>query len=296
MLECMTDKYLIDNLKRLKTISPDKEWQKNAKSLFMAQINNSGAKSLSSSENFSVLFKSLFTLSFKPLAMTIGFFMLMITTSVFAHQAFENSKPDDSLYIARIISEKAKLSTVLDSKSRERLATKFAASHAEEISFMLADPNFDLEANEKKVAKLSSDFNREIDSVRSNINTWSNIEKEEKEREELIELATTSNEELKSEDEAIISIADNNKEDNGISVAINNSDDEEADEKPAEDLNVIEDIEKIKNEEDLKDPQLIDLVNDAQDLYLQGLSETDKDKLQEAGAKLQQVKEIINNQ
>ncbi len=282
----MTDKFLIDNLKKLQTVSPDKEWQKNAKNIFMSQINNSGAKSLSYNDNFVILLKSLFSLSFKPVAMTIGFFMLVITTSVFAHQAFENSKPEDSLYIARIISERAKLSTVLDSKSRERLATMFAASHAEEISFMLADPNFDLAANEKKVAKLSNSFDKEISSVRSSVATWTKNDETKKEETKL-DLAASSTEPA-NEDDILISIADNNIDDLGISVSINTS---QADEL----LTVEEEVPVIAELEIIKDPELIDLVNDAQTLKDQGLNEADKDKLQEAGAKLQQVKDIINN-
>jgi len=284
----MTDKYLIDNLKKLKTVAPDKEWQKNAKSLFMAQINNSGAKSFTYSDNFKVYLKSLFNLSFKPVAMTIGFFFLLVTSSVFAHQAFESSKPDDSLYIARIISEKAKLSTVLDSKSRERLATKFAASHAQEISSMLADPNFDLEANEDKVARLSDNFNKELDSVRSSVNAWSSDTKDDEEDEEI--LATSSQDETLSDDDLIISIADNHKDDNGISVSLND-DEKIIEEEINQEMQILDDI----NDEDLKDPNLVDLVNQAQDLYTQGLNEGSKEKLQGASEKLKQVKEIINN-
>lgn len=278
----MTDKYLIDNLKQLKEISPDKKWQKEAKSIFMSQINNSGAKSLSYTDTVNVFFKSLFTLSLKPVVMTIGFFFLLVTTSVFAHQVFENSKPDDSLYIARIISERAKLSTVLDSKSRERLATKFAASHAEEISLMLADPNFDLEANEERVARLSNNFNREIDTVRTRVMNWASTSTEE------IVPTNTSAEIIDSvdDDDILIAIADNDKDDSGISIAIN--DDEEEDDEDEYEL-ILEELKEIK------DPSLVDLVNEAQDLYLQGLNESNKEKLSEAGSKLQQVKEIINN-
>ncbi len=273
----MTDKYLINNLKKLKTLSPDKTWQKNAKSLFMSQITNSGARELSSSDNFKILIKSLFSLSFKPVAVTLTSFMLLLTTSIFAHQAFEGNKPDDSLYIARIVSERAKLNTVLDSKARERLATKFAASHAKEISLILADPDFDLKANQEKIAKLNDSFNKEIDSVRTNVTNWDSQK----------DLIASSSEDLKNDDELLVSIADSNKDEEGIEVSLNNNETSTAD-RP-----LLEEIEKI--EEDLEDPALIDLVNQAKDLYDEGLEKSDKDKLQEAGAKLEQVKELINN-
>ena len=165
----MTDKDLIKKLNSLKSLKPDDSFKKSNRDILLSQISNSGARDLSSWQSFSINFTSFMKAISQP-AYALGIFLFVILSgSLFSHQIFSGAKPNDSLYIARIVSEKARLNTVMNPSDRNKLAVRFALEHAQDISSVLADPNFNTEANQDQVARLNESFNREIDSARSMI-------------------------------------------------------------------------------------------------------------------------------
>ena len=165
----MNDKELIAKLNNLKAITPDSDWKSSNRELLLSQISNSGAHELSAWEVFVINFSSVAKAVTKP-AYALGVFALVLVTgSLFSHQIFGNTKPNDSLYIARIISEKAKLNTILNLEDRNKLAVQYATEHAQEISAVMADPEFNNENNKDQVAKLNESFNQEINNVKSHI-------------------------------------------------------------------------------------------------------------------------------
>lgn len=163
----MTEKDLISKLNNLKQLQPNKEWLVDNRALFLAQISNSGANKLSAWESFYINFKSFTKASSQPVFALGIFLFVLVVSSIFGHTFFSEAKPNDSLYIARVISEKAKLSTVIDTQERNKMAVKFAANHAKDISMVLDNPDFNNEDNKDQVAKLSEDFNREMDTVKN---------------------------------------------------------------------------------------------------------------------------------
>lgn len=165
----MTDKELITKLNSLKNIAPDTNWLANNRELLLSQVSNSGARELSAWSLFVINFSSLAKAASKPAYALGAFVLILLTGSIFSHQAFSSAKPNDSLYIARIISEKAKLNTMLNSDERNKLAVQFASEHAQDISAVLADPQFNTDENKDQVAKLNESFNDEIDSVKTHI-------------------------------------------------------------------------------------------------------------------------------
>jgi len=105
----------------------------------------------------------------KPVYALGALVVVLVTGSLFSHQVFGNAKPNDSLYIARIISEKAKLNTMFNSDDRNKLAVQFATEHAQDISAVLSNPEFNNDANKAEVAKLNASFNEEINNVKNRI-------------------------------------------------------------------------------------------------------------------------------
>lgn len=162
----MTNKNLIAKLNNLKTVNPEAEWLTSNRDLFLAQISNSGAEKLTAWEVFVINFRSFAKASSQPAFTLAVFFLLLVSSSIFGHKLFSQAKPNDSLYIARVISEKAKLNTVMDTKARDKMAVQFATNHAKDISAVLADPEFNTEDNQAQVAKLSENFNKEMDTVK----------------------------------------------------------------------------------------------------------------------------------
>lgn len=165
----MTDKDLISKLNSLKTIKPDSAWMTSNRDLLLSQISNSGARDLSAWQLFVINFNSFAKAVAQPVYALGAFVLILISGSLFSHQVFGNAKPNDSLYIARIISEKAKLNTMFNSDERNKLAVQFATEHAQDISNVLADPKFNTEENKDQVAKLNESFDQEIKTVKSKI-------------------------------------------------------------------------------------------------------------------------------
>lgn len=165
----MTDKDLIAKLNSLKTIRPESAWTTSNRDLLLSQISNSGARDLSAWKMFTININSFVKTISHPVYALGTFIIILIGGSIFSHQIFVNAKPNDSLYIARIISEKAKLNTVLNLDERNKMAVQFATKHAQDISQVLADPEFNTEENKDQVAKLNESFDQEIKTVKSKI-------------------------------------------------------------------------------------------------------------------------------
>lgn len=164
----MTNKDLALKLNNLKNVNPDKSWLDSNRELLCAQIENSGGEELSTWKVFIINVQSFAKAASQP-AFALGMFVVLIGAGLFSQQALSHTKPSDSLYIARIISEKLKLNTTFDSAQRNKLAVRFAADHARDITAVLADPEFNTEANRDQVAKLTTNFKEEVDTVKNHI-------------------------------------------------------------------------------------------------------------------------------
>jgi len=205
----MTDNDLMKQLKALKTISPEASWLKSNREILLSQIVNSGAKELAPYRRLIIDVRSFFAAVSQPAFALGSFLLLLIGVSAFGHLAFSRTKPNDSLYIARIISEKAKLTTVFNSEDREKMEVQFAASHAEAITEVLAETDA---KDEVQVAKLNDSFNKELATVRTKIAT---IKKN-------TQAAPATAETVSNPEEDIILTAGNNKDEAGMQIALNN--------------------------------------------------------------------------
>lgn len=166
----MTNRDLIIKLNNLKNINPDQNWLKSNRELLLTQISNSSSADLSSWKIVLINLKSVMQAVSRPAFALGAFIFILIAGSLFSRQIFAKTKPNDSLYIARIISEKVKLNTMFNSEERDKLSVQFASEHAQDITTVLADPHFNTEANQDQVAKLNDSFNREVDTVKNKIN------------------------------------------------------------------------------------------------------------------------------
>jgi hypothetical protein len=200
----MTDKDLIKKLNTLKNINPDSSWKTSNRDILLSQISNSGALKLSTWRVFSINFNSVVAAVSKPAYALGAFILILITGSLFSHQVFGGAKPNDSLYIARIISEKAKLNTMFNSDERNKLAVQFATEHAQDISTILANPEFNNDSNKDQIAKLNDSFNEEINTVKSRISYLSPKK------------ISDTPLELKASGTDIVSIADSGKDNKGL--------------------------------------------------------------------------------
>jgi len=206
----MTNKDLIAKLNSLKKISPDSAWLSSNRELLLSQVSNSGAENLSYWKNLQINLSSAFKTAAQPAYALVAFVLILLTGSLTSAEFLATSKPNDSLYIARIISEQVKLSTTFNTDARDRLAGQFASVHAQDISAILANPEFNTEENKDRVAVLSDSFNKEVDTVKNRIT-------------KLAASSAVKNSESNDNNSELLTIADSAKDKNGIQLLENNS-------------------------------------------------------------------------
>jgi len=281
----MTENNLIKQLKSLKKIKPEDSWLKSNREILLAQIANSGAKELSPWKRLVIDTRSFIATASRPAISMASLLLVLVGASAFGHLAFSKAKPNDSLYIARIISEKAKLSTVFNDEEREKLEVKFATNHAEDITEVLAS-NVANEANQDRVAKLNENFNKEINTVRTRIVALSGNTKNVENKTTDVASSTTS------EDETLMT-ASSEKDDAGVQLNVNEKLEvrdatntaEVATDTPelSSDLEADLNVEKF-GDEDVKGAE--EILDEAQSLF-------DNKEYDSALNKLKEVKELM---
>ena len=206
----MKNSNLIIKLKSLNNVQPDEKFLKENRELLLAQISNSGQEKLAAWEKILITSENLVRLFSRP-AFALGAFVLVLLGANFVStNILEKSKPNDSLYVARVISERLKVNTTINSESREKLAMTYALRHAEDIATILSDAKYYDEENSDQLAKLSNDFISEVNKVETSISRLSSSGKIATEKVEV------NNTEVVGE----MIIADNSKDESGLEIFI----------------------------------------------------------------------------
>lgn len=201
----MTEKELLQILNNLKSVNPDQAWLKSNREILLAQVSNSGTENLSVWTKFLIDLKSLARTASRPAFAFGSFLVVLVSAALFGHQAFTQIKPNDSFYIARVISERARLNTVFNEADRDQLAMQFATERAKDITSVLSDPSFNTEENQSEVDKLNQNFNKEITTVKNAIS-----------RAKLIPAVTTDA--PANNDNSLVTSADSSKDNQGVQV------------------------------------------------------------------------------
>lgn len=123
--------------------------------------------------NFSLeyYFKTFFH---QPALVTSTILLVVLGGGIFSVNASRNTKPGDSLYIAKIISEKTRAAITFDDGAKAKLGLEFAGNRAKEIAQVLAEPENG--GKEAKVEKLSQSFRKEIVAAKENLKKINAIE------------------------------------------------------------------------------------------------------------------------
>jgi len=162
----MTERELIKKLNNLQHVKPDDSWKTSHREILLAQVQNtSGDFHLSTLGNFWMLTRNVFA-SVPQFAWASVVIVLFLATGIFFGDRLPVG-PNNSLYIARVISERAKLSTMLDEAAKSRLTVQYSSGHARDIASALSDVNNT--SNQEEVAKLNDTFKTEIAKVKENL-------------------------------------------------------------------------------------------------------------------------------
>jgi hypothetical protein len=226
-------KHLLSQLHKMKEIEPDKEWKSQSQEFLRTHLSGDIKSGVFS--KLVIWIKGFAQASSQPAFALAAFVLILITGTVFFNPVLSDAKPNDSLYIARIISEKAQVNMTFNKESRERLSAQFATNHAKDITNLMNDPEFQKEVNnEDKIADLNENFNKEINSVRDSINNINENLKQDsgKENNEKEDSATDNNTNNLDEnnldsnldEEGTVFSAETRKDEQGLEINTNDED------------------------------------------------------------------------
>jgi hypothetical protein len=170
----MEDKELLKKLNNLKDITLDSTWKNNYRDILYSQI--SANQSVEVKSNFRIIFEAvdpgqiLIKLAKPVWSISLAGVLILIVGAASVY-ASKNSLPGDSLYIAKIISEKAQLMMAFNEKDKAKLGVEFATNRAKEMMQVLNDTGQSSEVNSDKLKTLSQNFKKEISQVKDRLTT-----------------------------------------------------------------------------------------------------------------------------
>ncbi len=176
----MNEKELISQLNNLKNIKPDDTWKRESRDILLSQISAGDYSSEISERRFAVSYY-LRNFFHQPVLVVSVILLAVLGGGIFSVGAARDTKPGDSLYIAKIISEKAQLAVTFNEKDKAKLGIEFAGNRAKEIARVLAEESGD--DKEVKVEKLARSFKKEISAAKTRLKNIKVIKDDKKEKE-----------------------------------------------------------------------------------------------------------------
>lgn len=211
----MIEKELLSQLNSLKNIRPAAEWKKTGREVLISQIYSGQESEDKGISIFEIFFKKT-----EWLAQPVGVFLLIISaifgSGILSIKAARDTKPGDSLYIAKIISEKTQQAITFDEKEKAKLEIKFAGNRADEIAKVLEQD--DSEKKDDRVEKLTNDFKKEISAAKTRLEKMNGGKAENK-----VEENSASSSQVASVEDQVFS-ADFEKTKNGMQIDMKEND------------------------------------------------------------------------
>jgi len=172
----MLEKGLIKKLNNLRNIKPDNQWKNNYREILFSQISAGQTNNLVKPKIFNLsksFYQKLFSQGIfieltKPLWVTIILITIFTSGSVASIYASRDAKPGDSLYLAKLISEKAKLAITFNERAKAKLNLEYASNRAQEMSQIVNQVKTN-EQDRGQVEQLAKSFKNEITEVKSRL-------------------------------------------------------------------------------------------------------------------------------
>lgn len=169
----MTDHELLKKLNNLRNIKPEQSWKKNYREVLYSQISSSRA-AVQPKSSVQVIWETIMPRQIlinltRPIWLASAASVLLLAVGIGGVYASKNSKPGDSLYIAKIISERAQFAVTFNEKDKAKLGVEFAAQRAKEMIQVLNDSKKTAQANGDKLKVLSQSFKKEISQVKKSL-------------------------------------------------------------------------------------------------------------------------------
>lgn len=239
------DKELLTQLNKLKDIKPDSAWKQRNRDILLSQIS---AATTDEKSVFDVFMQKLSLLRYvsQPVMAVFLIVGVLLGGGLFSFRAAKNTKPGDSLYIAKIISERTQYALTFNEEGKVKLGIEFAGNRAKEITQVLSD-----DGAEEKVAKLKDNFKKEINEAKTRLGRINTIESSKSNNETQEDVVT-------EDDAAMVFTAGLGKEEKGIQIAEINSGDEVRGVDEAIEGDVVVDDEGVSEEKASGTPEVVE--------------------------------------
>lgn len=160
----MEDKELIQQLKKLQRIEPRESFIKENRERILNYINRERESfNITTEAKLKLPIRMLRTISQPALAVFL-IVAVLFGGGVMSLYAAKDSKPGDSLYIAKIINEKTQLALTFNQKKKVRLGIEFAGNRAKELSQVLMEE--ETLKRDEQVEALVNNFKQELKLAR----------------------------------------------------------------------------------------------------------------------------------
>ena len=217
----MKDQKILEQLNKLKSIKPDAKWKNSNRDILHSQIFSSQVEEEKQANIFLIAINNIFnfTKSISQPTLTMAIIILVVMGSwIGSSFASKNANLGDSLYIAKIINEKAQFAFTFNEKKKVKLGIEFATNRVEEINNIIKEKNKENKDKDEKVKKLVSDFKRQINETKSRLKKIETTNKIAGKNQENKEETEKSTEEIADEENIVFS-ANLSKDENGIQVS-----------------------------------------------------------------------------
>lgn len=165
----MNEKYLVRQFSKLHSIAPRPEWVKKNKEVLSYQIFNgqeSSAPALSFWSRFGLVAHHLL----QPSSVAALIVLFFVVSGVVSVNASKETTPNDVLYIAKIISEKAEFAVAFDEKTKAELNVRYAKNRAAELNKIIEGAG--VTESDPRVQELSDSFKKEIAAVKDRLHKF----------------------------------------------------------------------------------------------------------------------------
>jgi len=164
------DKELFQQLHNLGKMKPDVTWKESQRNILLSQINVSKETEANSffRDTFRLLLDFVHGFS-QPVIASFLVSFLFLTGGFVGLRAAQETKPGDSLYLAKIVGEKTQLALAFTDKKKLELGLGFVARRAEEIKQVIATEEVEIDNKDEKVGQLIKDFKKEISAAKLRI-------------------------------------------------------------------------------------------------------------------------------
>lgn len=166
------NKSIKEQLNILKEVKPSALWKENNRSLLISQITSAEESKIETEMNaFDAIWKSFVgdarVFFAQPSVFVVALVAVLIGGTTLTPGFVNNAQPGDSLYIAKMVSEKAQLAMTFNDAKKAKLGLEFAENRTREITRVLVKFNESKEEKDDRVQQLTDDFKDEIVKIKT---------------------------------------------------------------------------------------------------------------------------------